>query len=242
MNIAGTTTVGELASKLPNAAQVFAKYGIDYCCGGGTSLADACNLAGVKVDELVRAIEQAAPQGADSDRTKDYSNMSARGLVDHILGTHHVFTRSELPRLAQLIEKVVSVHGSRHPELSSVQEIFQRLHADLDPHMDKEENILFPYVVELDAAAERGSRCGPPFFVTVQNPIRMMQHEHDAVGEMLKQLRSVTSNYTTPTDGCASYQALYSALENLEMDIHQHIHLENNILFPRAVELEAAAA
>ena len=242
MNIAGTTTVGELASKLPNATKVFAKYGIDFCCGGGVSLADACSGAGVKFDELVRAIEESNPQAADSGPSGDYSKMGLRALVDHILSTHHVFTRNELPRLGQLVEKVVGVHGSRHPELASVRELFHALYADLDPHLMKEENILFPYLAELGAAAERGSRCAPPMFGTVQNPVRMMQMEHDAVGDLLKRLRTVTSNYTTPADGCFSYQTLYSGLEAFEADLLQHIHLENNVLFPLAIEMESGAA
>ncbi len=242
MNIAGTTTVGEVASKLPNATKIFAKYGIDFCCGGGASLADACATAGVKFDELVRAIEDSGPNAEASPKTKDYSRMSLRALMDHILTTHHVFTRNELVRLGQLVDKVVGVHGSRHPELSSVRELFRALYADLDPHLLKEENILFPYLLELDAAAARGSRCAPPPFGTVQNPVRMMHLEHEAVGDLLKRLRTVTSNYTTPADGCFSYQTLYSGLEAFEADLLQHIHLENNILFPRAIEMESAAA
>ena len=141
--------------------------------------------------------------------------------------------------MARLIEKVVSVHGVRHQELFKVQEIFLRLYDDLAPHLLKEENVLFPYIIEMAKAVRSGSRCESPCFGTVHNPIRMMSVEHETAGELLSKLRRVTSNYTVPADVCISYQTLYRALADFESDLHQHIHLENNILFPRAVQMEA---
>jgi regulator of cell morphogenesis and NO signaling len=149
-----------------------------------------------------------------------------------------VFTRQELARLDALMEKVVSVHGGRHRELAEVQNTFRLLADDLLPHMQKEENILFPYIAALEVAADGGEAAAAPPFMTVRNPVRMMTFEHEAAGTLLRELRRLTSGYTAPADGCISYRTLYAALENLERDLHQHIHLENNILFPRAVEAE----
>ncbi len=170
---------------------------------------------------------------------KEHAKLEQQALVEHIISTHHVFTRYELARLARLIEKVVSVHGMRHGELFQVQEIFLRLYDDLAPHLVKEENVLFPYIIEMAKALRSGSHCESPCFGTVQNPARMMSVEHEAAGELLSLLRKVTSNYSVPADACISYQTLYRALADFESDLHQHIHLENNILFPRAIQMEA---
>jgi regulator of cell morphogenesis and NO signaling len=136
-----------------------------------------------------------------------------------------------------LFEKVVSVHGVRHPELLAVQDIFRQLYDDLAPHLLKEENILFPYILQMEAAGN-GAQCETPPFVTVRNPVRMMLMEHEAAGELLRQVKTLTHDYTPPPDACISFRTLYLALENFEKDLHQHIHLENNILFPRAIEME----
>jgi regulator of cell morphogenesis and NO signaling len=152
---------------------------------------------------------------------------------------HHVFTRDELARLDALLSKVCSVHGQNHPELTRIRSLFQDLNRDLIPHMQKEEMVLFPYIEQMDEAVSAGRPAPVPFFGTVQNPIHMMMMEHDAAGEILKEIRQISGGFTVPEDGCISYETLYKALDALEQDLHQHIHLENNILFPRAVELEA---
>ena len=169
----------------------------------------------------------------------DFQKLPINDLIKHIVSTHHAFTENELIRLDSLTKKVIAAHGENHPELRTVGELVDRLAADLTPHMFKEERVLFPYISAL--AKANVENLAPPFapFGTVNNPVRMMMMEHDAAGEILRDLRGVTSNYTTPSDGCMSYRTLYEALEALEKDLHQHIHLENNILFPRAVELEA---
>jgi regulator of cell morphogenesis and NO signaling len=236
MSINVTTTVGELAVTLPYAARVFEQFGIDYCCGGATPLIDACRISKAEVDKVLNAIA-AAERNAHEEI--DYSRLSLRELTSHIVARHHVFTRAEIARLTQLTSKVVSVHGSRHPELASGRKVFDGLAADLLPHLQKEEMVLFPYIVNVEAARETGTTLSRPPFVAVRNPIRMMGFEHDLAGELLRELRRLTSNYTVPPDACASYKTLYAALENFEQDLHQHIHLENNILFPRAVELES---
>jgi regulator of cell morphogenesis and NO signaling len=162
-------------------------------------------------------------------------------LIKHILDKHHVFTKEEMTRLDALVEKVCSVHGQNHPELLRVKTLFQSLCEDLKPHMFKEEQVLFPYIIRLEEAASQKQKLAAPPFVTVRNPVRMMMLEHDTAGDLLRELRGATTNYTTPSDACISYRTLYQALEAFEQDQHQHIHLENNILFPRAVEMESAA-
>jgi len=236
MTIAATATVGEIASNVPEATRIFEKYGIDYCCGGGTSVFDACTVAGITVHELIAAIER---ESARSLVTRECSKLTQRALIDHIVETHHTFTREELARLEALLRKVVSVHGERHPELASVQTTFRQLLDDLMPHLLREENILFPYIARVEIADQDRTALASPPFSTVQNPVRMMMLEHETAGDLLRKLRVLTSDYVPPQGACSSYKTLYSALEEFEKDLHQHIHLENNILFPRAIQMEA---
>jgi regulator of cell morphogenesis and NO signaling len=234
-----TATVGELAAILPQAARVFERFGIDYCCGGETPLIEACKSAKAAVSDVLTAIDSAVGTAGPG---MNYSGLSQRELVDHIVGKHHTFTRTEIQRLVSLIKKVVSVHGSRRPELLSVQRIFDGLANDLIPHLAKEETVLFPYIVELDSNWSSGAEHATPPFLTVQNPVRMMFFEHDLAGRLLQELRRLTAGFAVPDDACASYRTLYAALENFEQDLHQHIHLENNVLFPRAIEMERSVA
>jgi len=231
-------TVRELALEIPNATRIFEKVKIDYCCGGNKSLDDACAIAGVEVGELERLFAEAAKSDAPANSELDFQKLTLTDLIGHILAKHHVYTKEEMTRLQLLIAKVIAAHGANHSELPHMGELFQRLCADLTPHMAKEENVLFPYLEELEASLLQN---GPaPFapFGTVKNPVRMMMMEHDTVGDLLRELRALSSDYAVPADGCISYQTLYQALEVFEKDLHQHIHLENNILFPRAVEME----
>lgn len=238
MEINTTKTVRELTLEIPGAARVFEKAGIDYCCGGGKPFAEACAAAGVSTDEVVRSLEQAGESATvESDATR-WQTQPLSDMTSYIIRKHHVFTRDELARLSSLLSKVCSVHGQNHPELLRIQSLFQDLHQDLVPHMQKEEMVLFPYVDQLEAAANAGRPSPVPFFGTVQNPIRMMMMEHDVAGDILKQIREISGGFSVPEDACISYETLYKALDVLEQDLHQHIHLENNILFPRAAEME----
>jgi len=161
-------------------------------------------------------------------------------LVAHITRTHHKYTRDEIARLGPLFDKVVSVHGKNHPELDHVRTAFHGLVQELLVHMMKEEAILFPYIVRMEEAVIQKEPILPPPFGSVQNPVAMMMHEHDSAGDALRAMRQLSAGYTAPGDACISYQTLYKALNDLEKDLHQHIHLENNILFPRAVDMEQA--
>lgn len=239
MTLCADKTVREYAVGTPNATRVFERLKIDYCCGGGRSLGDACAAAGVGVEEVERLLEQAHSFTGDTPAGLQSGTLS--GLIDYILEKHHTFTRDEMERITALAEKVASKHGGNHPELLTVRELFRGLCEDLRPHMFKEEMVLFPYIKLLEQAAAEGRPAPFAPFGTVTNPVRMMMLEHDTAGEILRELRAASGDYTPPADGCMSYRALYRALEEFEADLHQHIYLENNVLFPRAAELEKRA-
>ena len=237
--IKSSMTVREVAIEVPQSTRLFETLKIDYCCGGNRSLTEACDSAGLEVDDVITMLENTITQVEAGTNTTDFQRLPLNDLIKHIVHTHHVFTENELVRLDSLTKKVISAHGENHPELRTVGELLDRLAADLTPHMFKEEQVLFPYILALEKAHAENQAAPFAPFGTVNNPIRRMMLEHDAVGEMLRDLRNITSNYTAPSDGCISYRTLYEAFEAFEKDLHQHIHLENNILFPRAVELEA---
>lgn len=224
-------TVGELAVDVPASIRVFEAWKIDYCCGGKTPLPDACATAGKSVEEFVAQLMRAAtgPEGA----VRDWSGASLTTIASNIVKSYHDYTREELQTLAPLSDKVLGVHGERHPELSEVVSLIAALSTDLLPHMLKEEQVLFPYVTQLEAGS-----APTPFFGTVKNPVRMMMLEHDKVGELLARLRAVTSDYAAPDNACFSYRELYRRLAEFEALTHEHIHVENNLYFPRAVEME----
>ena len=236
MTITLTKPVREVALELPQSTRVFERMKIDYCCGGDKPLQEACATAGVNVEELMRMLEDVKTETRNG--VPDFQKATLTELITYILDKHHVYTKEEMVRLQALFEKVVSAHGQNHPELREIAAQFQTLRADLTPHMFKEEQILFPYIVELERSATQNRSLPFAPFGTVSNPIRMMMMEHDTAGEILCELRKLSSDYFVPADACISYQTLYQALEAFEQDLHQHIHLENNLLFPRAIDLE----
>ncbi len=231
-----TKTVREFAVQLPQAPRLFEKLGIDYCCGGGKSLADACVAAKLHVDEVLHQLEVAA---APTTTNADWRNADLADLIEHIVTKHHSYIKQELPRLEALINKVASKHGPKHPELPQVQDLLAGVATELTSHLMKEEQILFPYVIDCERGTRDSQRLRPPIFGSVRNPIHMMELEHDSAGDALKRMREITNGFTPPEDGCMSFKALYQGLTEFEADLHEHIHLENNILFPRAIELES---
>ena len=238
MDVNTVKTVGELAAELPQATRIFEKLGIDYCCGGGRSLEEASEATNMSAKEILDLLltaerEGAAPQSHPNWRTEPLAN-----LIDHIVATHHKYVRDEIPRLERLLEKVCSVHGSNHPELLQVRETFGGLAQEMYSHMMKEEMILFPYIARIEHAILQKREVPSPPFGTVRNPVNMMIHEHDSAGAALAEMRGSSNGYQFPADACMSYTTLYKALGEFETDLHQHIHLENNILFPRAIEME----
>jgi regulator of cell morphogenesis and NO signaling len=235
-----TKTVRELAVAFPNATRVFEKTNIDYCCGGDQLLGAACAKAGVELQDLEQMLQTSTD--APANTPVDFQKLTLVDLITYILDKHHVYTKSEMERLEPLIAKVVAAHGENHPELLPIRDLLQQLFADLRPHMFKEEQILFPFIVELEQSVLQNRPAPFAPFGTVNNPIHMMMMEHDTVGDILRELRKLSGDYKPPADGCISYQTLYQALEVFEQDLHQHIHLENNILFPKAIALEAASS
>jgi len=227
-----TDSLSDLVVKRPSAAPTLDSLGLDYCCGGSQSLTAACAEAGADLEEVVARIVASAPVEAPAE----WASLSTVELVAHIEQTHHAFLKESLPRLDELVSKVADVHGHTHSELYAVKATFQELRRDLEPHLMKEERVLFPMVRQLYESEETASfHCG-----SLQNPIGVMLGEHDNAGELLAQLRSLTSDYVSPTDGCASYAALYAGLAELEADTHVHIHKENSVLFPAVIEREHA--
>ena len=238
MELRTETTVRDLALEIPAATRVFEKMGIDYCCGGTRSLGEACASAGVKLRDVEIALTLAAHAKTENP---DFQTITLETLIHHIVIKHHSFTRLEIARLNALLAKVCMVHGERHPELLEIYVLFRELGAELENHMAKEEQVLFPYVIRMEAAGKQLVPMFRPPFGTVANPVRMMMLEHDRAGDVLKTIRKLSSDYVVPEDACMSYKTLYEALKALEKDLHQHIHLENNILFPKAIEMEFAA-
>ncbi|MGE5056134.1 MAG: iron-sulfur cluster repair di-iron protein [Acidobacteriota bacterium] len=240
MSVSTARTVRELVLENPEATRVLEKVGIDYCCGGGKSLEEACTAANLSVDEVIDSLELAEEQARVQQKDRNWQREPLADLVAHINSTHHQYTREEIARLGPLFDKVVSVHGKNHPELQHVQATFRGLAQELTMHMMKEEAVLFPYIVRMEEAVIQQEPVLPPPFGSVQNPVAMMMHEHDSAGDALKAMRQASAGYTPPVDACISYQTLYKALSVFEKDLHQHIHLENNILFPRAIEMEGS--
>ncbi|MGA8868923.1 MAG: iron-sulfur cluster repair di-iron protein [Candidatus Sulfotelmatobacter sp.] len=238
MSVATEKTVRELALENPAATRVFEKLGIDYCCGGNRSLEEACRIANLNLDQVQDSLEMAEQLAHATTKDRNWENEPLGELITHIKNTHHKYTREEIARLGPLFDKVCSVHGKNHPELLQIRGIFQGLAQELTTHLMKEEMVLFPSIVRMEEAAIQKEPIVPAPFGTVQNPVAMMEHEHDSAGNSLRAMRKASESYTAPADSCVSYQTLYKALAAFESDLHQHIHLENNILFPRAIAME----
>ena len=242
ITIGNTVTVRELVISHPEVRQVLESLGIDYCCGGGNKLTDAVAEAGLDLADVVKAVEQAAADAdlPESAPERDWQQASLTDLVDHIESAHHVFMKQALPRLGDLFAKVLEAHGPKHGDmLTALQTTFQALRSEIEMHLMKEEQILFPYIRQMEASVGKTGRVPPMHCGTVQNPIRQMVAEHENAGEALAQMRSVTRDYALPEDACPTFRALFEGLREMEADLHEHIHLENNILFPRAEAMEA---
>jgi regulator of cell morphogenesis and NO signaling len=237
MNVRPETTVAEIASSLPRAIPVFQRHGIDFCCGGRRALADVCAEKGIAFDALAGEIASSASEPAPSEA--NWATEPLNALIDHILERYHKTLIEDLPRLDVLAEKVASVHGANHPDtLPGIRESFRALKAELESHLEKEEHVLFPYIRELETAA-RGLR--PAYTVPLglaSGAIGVMEREHEVAGLALKTIHRLTDGFRPPDDACGSFRALYAGLEIFEADLHAHIHLENNILFPRAIGME----
>jgi regulator of cell morphogenesis and NO signaling len=229
-------TLGQLAAKDLRKAQIFKKYGLDFCCGGKKTVKQACKEKGLDVTKIEQELQQADQLPAS--RPLPYNDWKPGFLADYIVNTHHSYVRKNLPDIKVYATKVMRVHGQRHPELLEIWQLVEEIHSEMMSHMDKEENILFPYIQQLQEASQNKKAGTRPAFGTVQNPIKVMEDEHELVGKNLARIRELTDNYTLPQDACASYSLLYRMLDEFEEDLHLHVHLENNILFPKTLEME----
>lgn len=229
MSFSPDLLLAEIVDGVPGAPSVLESFGLDYCCGGHQSLREACDRGGLDVAVVVEELDALGGGPAP-----DWVPMSPALLVDHLEATHHAYLHAELPRLVALADKVAGVHGARHPETIELRSLCGDLSNDLEPHMAREEHVLFPMVRELAAAVSPPSlHCG-----SVANPISKMMREHEQTGAILEAINRLTQGYRLPDDACASYRALYEGLAALEADTHLHIHKENNTLFPAVIELE----
>jgi regulator of cell morphogenesis and NO signaling len=224
------TTIGELVAQRPGRSRVFEQLGIDYCCGGQKSLADVCAARGMDA-RMVLTVLLASEVGTPRE-DQSWAQASLTALADHVEKTHHAYLKRELPRLGALVRKVTAVHGQRHAWLGELNRIYADFAAEMESHMMKEEKMLFPMIRRMEA--DEPAAGGPG----VDNPIRAMEHEHDDAGRAMERMRELSGGYQTPADGCNTFRAMLDGLAQVELDTHRHVHKENSILFPKALELE----
>jgi len=239
-DITSKTAVKDIVVRYPQTRTTLEALGIDYCCGGKATLGQAAEQAGLSADRVLTDLEQALTKaGHDTESVRDWSTVSLTELVDHIEQTHHVFMKEQLPRLAGLLDKTIQAHGDRHGEiLEQLRRNYISLKNDIEMHLMKEEQILFPLIRQMEAFEQHRGPTPEMHCGSIGNPIGQMEYEHDVAGEFLAQMRHVTNDYTLPSDACPTFTALYEGLDALEKDLHEHIHLENNILFPKTQALE----
>ncbi len=234
MKISEKTPIGEVVAQNYKTAAAFKKHQIDFCCNGNRSIEEACDTQKIDshslIDELTAILQR------ETDFSKDYKSMNMRDLADHIVENHHNYVEEKVPIINEFLDKLVKVHGRNHPELKEIKELFQVAGGELAQHMKKEELILFPYLRKLSDETP----ITPPPFGSVENPIAMMHQEHDTEGERFRKISELSNQYTPPADACNTYKATYAMLKEFEEDLHHHIHLENNILFPKGIEAEKA--
>jgi regulator of cell morphogenesis and NO signaling len=235
-NAENAETIGEIVAKDYRKAQVFKNLGIDFCCGGKKTIAEVCERKGINAEEVERQL--ASIKGDNNNSETDFQKWDLGFLSDYIINTHHQYVKDNTTFILELAQKVARVHGDRHPELIRVAELFKVVGNDLTLHMVKEEKILFPFIKQLAHIYKSGGALPEADFGKVSVPIQLMESEHEQVGGDLETIRELTSNYQLPPDACTSYTILFKKLAEYENDLHRHVHLENNILFPKAIQLE----
>lgn len=236
--ITAATTLGEIAACVPEATQIFEDFGIDYCCGGKKSLEEACASCKISAQEVLHLIRSSQTAKEEAGQTHDWAHESLASLIAHIKGTHHKHTRAEIARITPMLRKVLSVHGTNHPELRRIHSEFEALASELLDHMIDEEIVLFPYITRMEECAQRKQTAEPSGLSSLRGPVATLVFQHDSAGDKLRAIRQASGNYRVPEDACMTYRSVFRALADLEADLHQHIHLENNILFPRATAVE----
>jgi regulator of cell morphogenesis and NO signaling len=231
-----TKTIKSIVTSDYRAAAIFEKYSLDFCCKGGVTIEQACSEKKIDAASIYAELGQLATV-AQPDAPR-FSNWPLDELIDYIINVHHKYVRESTPVISAHTQKVGTVHGSNHPEVVKIARHFEAVAEELQRHMMKEELMLFPYIKSLVKAKRNGKAAIPAPFGTVQNPIRMMEAEHRAAGDELYEVRSLSNNYNPPEDACTTYRVSFQELQQFEQDLHQHVHLENNILFPKAIALE----
>jgi regulator of cell morphogenesis and NO signaling len=228
-------TLAEIMTDNVRSAIVFEEFGLDFCCRGNRLLKDACSEKNVDLQKVLNELTNLSNNGSSKENSNDWK---LDFLVDYVINNHHQYVRRMIPVISLHADKVASVHGNNHPETLRIADLFLAVREELEMHMMKEERILFPYIKELHSAKQNNIELTPPPFDSIQNPIRMMELEHTSAGDALYQIKELSNNYAHPDDACNTFKALYSELKEFEEDLHKHIHLENNILFPKSIKLE----
>ena len=236
MKIQENNIIGELVAQDYRVASVFKKYGIDFCCQGNRTIQDACEAKKIDASSVVTDLIEV--NKATSESTIDYQSWPIDLMADYIEKKHHRYVEDKTQEIKPYLDKICRVHGDRHPELLEINELFNEAAGELAAHMKKEELILFPFVRKMAKVQQENGRLDAPHFGTVENPIQMMMHEHTTEGERFRKIETLSNNYTPPEDACNTYRVTFALLKEFEADLHLHIHLENNILFPKAIELE----
>lgn len=236
MSLQEMTTIGDFVTKDYRTAGIFSKYGIDFCCKGQRTIDEVCKKKDINEAHLLEELN--AVFVTINESTIDFNSWPLDLLIDYIEKIHHRYVEEKTQILIPFLDKLCSVHGSNHPELLEIKTLFNDSAKELAAHMKKEELILFPFIREMITATKSHGTIGKPYFETVKNPIAMMMNEHEAEGERFRTISALTNNYATPEDGCNTYKATYAMLHEFEQDLYKHIHLENNILFPKAKALE----
>ncbi len=229
-------TMGEIAAADIRKAQVFKKYGLDFCCGGKKTVLQACQEKGLDVTQVEYELQHA--DKTSTSMPVPFTEWEPDFLADYIVNVHHRYVKKALPDLTAYMKKVEAVHGKAHPELTEIKSILGKVNTEMTTHMMKEEEILFPFIKTIANSVREGQQIQSPVFGKVSHPVHMMETEHETVGFLLEQIRLKTKNFSLPDDACVSYSLLYKMLEEFETDLHLHVHLENNILFPKAMEME----
>lgn len=229
-------TIGEMVAADYRTAQVFKNHNIDFCCKGNRSIIEASKRQNVDPELIIREIEAISVAGKEGNT--DFKSWPLDLLADYIEKTHHRYVKMQIPILNQYLDKLCNVHGKHHPELFEIAEEFKQSGGELTAHMKKEEFILFPFVRKMMVAKQNNAQLEKPHFGTVDNPVQMMMHEHEVEGDRFRKIAALSNDFTPPKDGCGTYQVTFALLREFEEDLHLHIHLENNILFPKSIAME----
>lgn len=235
MNFTTNNTLAEIANSDFRAARIFENYNLDFCCKGNRSLEEACNEKKINANNVIKELNA---ELENIPQEKSFDKWKLDELTRYIIDTHHVYTKKMLPVIFSHLQKVSDVHGKNHPEVIRIADIFSQIQSELLMHMMKEEKMLFPFIIILAESENSGAGIMLPPFGSITGPISVMESEHEEAGNGFYKIRELSNNYSIPEDACSTYKVLYQELEEFEKDLHKHIHMENNILFPKAIELE----